>query len=445
MGGGAGFGRLVVLRARAPSAQHSAPTRDTLRPGLTFASLRPPTPAMSTRFPLAVTLLSLALTWGLSLAPAVGQTATSAEDAVAAAEATYARGRPDYILIRRALAAAEATDDLRLKARANFLQARVDSAANRRSKAGPYFRRAERLVAEADSIDFARELAAAEAASAEAAETEAAAVAERDRIAEELASSESAATTTLLTTIAAFVAGIALLVFGFLAVIRGLRGKVKRAQGAQADAEAGFAEARQQMTGAAKASMQRLRNLLRHYRSLIPVGQPGSGTALLNAHEAGLQAMVQSSFDSGDSFETAAESFFDKFRARLVELTAPQGGRLEIDSMPLRLPLDQSIPFTLLFTELVAYGFGAGSTALKAQLTKEGTNVTLTILDASGRQGTPLADAPQLRYARQLAAELGGKLAAVEEEGAATRVRFQALSGRVGGAAAATPVVATTR
>ena len=390
---------------------------------------------MSTRLPFCVPFSFALLLWGLSPKLATAQATAELAETLAAAEASYERGRPDYVLIRRALAAAEASGDLRLQARANFLQARADSAANRRSKAGPYFRRAEQLTAEADSIDFARELAEAEAAAEEAAATEAAAVAERDRVAEELAEQEGAATTTLLTTVGAFVIGIGVLTVVFLGLLRKLRGDVKSARLAQEAAEEGFARARAQMTGAAKASLQRLRQLLKRYGALVPAGAPGSGAALLHAHEAAIQAMVQSSFDTGDSYETAAESFFDKVKARLAELTAPQGGHLSVDSMPLRLPLDQSIPFTLLFTELVAYGFAAGSTALRATLTKEGNSVTLTVADESGRQTGAEADAAALKYARQLASELDAKLTSAGEGVNGVRVRFATVGGRVGGAA----------
>ena len=392
---------------------------------------------MTNRIPSPALLLVCLLTVG-GLTPKLAHAQADADvvRAVELAEESYRNGRPDYILIRRALAQAEATDDLRLRARANFVQARADSAANRRSKAGPYFRRAEQLVAQADSIDFAAELARAEAEAATAAETEAAALAERNRVAEELAEQESEAAGTLWTTIAGFVIGIGLLLFIFLATVRKLRGDVKKARAAQAEADEGFAQARAQMTGSAKVSMQRLRNLLKHYRALVPAGAAGSGTSLIAAHESAMQSMVQSSFDSGDSFEMAAESFFDKFQARLVELTAPNGGRLEVESMPLRLPLDQSIPFTLLFTELAAYAFANGSSVVKTTLTKEGTTATLSVIDESGRQSPVAVDAPALKYARQLAAELGGKLDTVGADGSTTRLKFTAVSGRTGGAAA---------
>ena len=393
---------------------------------------------MNTRLPLVLASTLTLLLVGLSPKPAAAQSAANARATVEAAEATVQRGRPDYALLRQALAQAEATDDLLLKARANFLQARADSAANRRSKAGPLFRRAEQLTAQAAANDYEAEIATLTEAARVEVEAANAATAERDRVAAELAEQESAATAKLLTAIGIALAIIAALIIGWLASVRKLRGDVKKARLSQERAEEGFAEARQQMTGAAKASMQRLRHLLKHYRTLIPAGEPGSGTSLLAAHDAALSAMVQSSFDSGASYEMATESFFDKFKASAAQLTSGAGGRLSVESMPLRLPLDQSIPFALLVTELVAYAFAQGSTSAKAVLTKEGENATLTVVDESGRQQAGAADGAALKYARQLAEELGGKLATeTSEAGAATRLKFAAVPGRTGGQAAA--------
>lgn len=392
---------------------------------------------MTTQISLATCCLSIALFLvGLTPKPATAQTDDEVRAAVESAEATIARGRPDYVLLRQALAAVRSTDDLRLKARANFAQARADSAANRRSKAGPLFRRAERYIAEADRVDAAAELAAAQASAAEARAAEAAAIAEREKIAAELDDRERAATAKLLTAIGIALAITLGLILGWLASVRKLRNDVKAARRKREEAEAGFAEARKQTTGSAKASMQRLRDLLKHYRELIPAGAPGTGTALLSAHDAALAAMVQSSFDGGDSYEMATESFFDKFQAKVVGLTAPGGGGLAVESMPLRLPLDQSIPFTLLVTELVAFAFGNGSTGARAKLTKEGHAATLEIADLSGHQRRGAPDSPKLRYARQLVSELGGRLDFPEDgEGARSRLRFQAVPGRTGGAA----------
>ena len=394
---------------------------------------------MITRFPFAVSLVLAGLLWGLSPKPATAQSAADERALVEAAEATVERGRPDYALLRQALAAADDSDDLRLAARANFALARADSAANRRSKAGPLFRRGERLVAEADRRAAATELAAAQADAAEARAAEAAAVAERDAIAAELAEQESAATATLFTAIGIALAIIAALVLGWLASVRKLRGDVKAARLAREEAEAGFAEARKQTTGSAKASMKRLRNLLKHLRGLIPAGEPGSGTSQLAAHEAALAAMVQSSFDGGDTYEMATESFFEKFRTDVTKYVSGNGGRLAVESMPLRLPLDQSIPFSLLVTELVGFAFESGSTAAKATLTKEGDSATLTILDESGRQSGGSPEATELKYARKLVTALGGRMDfPTDGAGVATRVRFAATPGVTGGAAALT-------
>ena len=388
---------------------------------------------MITRFPLAAAVLLASLLWGLSPKPATAQSAADERALVESAEATVARGRPDYTLLRQALAAADDSDDLRLAARANFALARADSAANRRSKAGPLFRRGERLIAEADRRDAAAALAAAQSDASEARAAEAATIAERDAVAAELAEQESAANATLFTAIAIALAITAALIFGWLASVRKLRGDVKKARAGREEAEAGFAEARQQTTGAAKASMKRLRNLLRHYRELIPPGAPGTGTSLLAAHETALSAMVKSSFDGGDTYEMATESFFEKFSAEVPKYVAANGGRLSVESMPLRLPLDQSVPFSLLVTELVAFAFASGSTVARATLTKEGDRATLTILDESGRQSGGGAEEPKLKYARKLAAALGGHMDfPTDAEGVCSRVRFEVASSGAG-------------
>ncbi len=387
---------------------------------------------MSFRLILTRAGLLAALLIGLSPKPAPAQSTAAAEALVQKAEANYARNSPDYYVIRDAIAAADASGDLRLRARAIRVLAKTDSAANRRTKSLPEFAKANELDAEADLAEQAGALDEAQAAAAAAAATQAEAITERDRVAEELTAARSAANAKLFTAIGIAAAIIAALILIFLATVRKLRNDITKARAAQAEAEVGFAEARTQTSGAAKASLKRLRTLLRVYAERIPVQEPGSGANQLAAHEAGMQAMIQSGFDSATNFEVAVESFFEKYKSRLVELTAPAGAGLEIDSMPLRLPVDQAIPFTMLFAEMVGYAFRHGSTALKATVTKEGNSATLMLVDQSGRQAAPAAEAPDLKYARYLTTEMGGKLTDVQEPNSALRLKFTTIPSRAG-------------
>ncbi len=374
----------------------------------------------------------LCLLIGLSPKPATAQATAETERLVRAAEISYERNNVDYYVLRDAIAAAEASGDLRLQARAIRTLARADSAANRRTKSIPEFAKAQALDAEADLLEQADDLTAAQAAAEAAAATEAAALAEKEQIARELSAARSASNTRLYTAIGIAAAIIAALILIFVATVKKLKNDIAKARAAQAEAEQGFAEARTQTAGAATGSLKRLRNLLKVYTSRIPVAEPGSGPNQLAAHEAGIQAMMQSGFDSGTGFEVAVESFFEKYDDTLVSLTAPHGGRLEVDSMPLRLPLDQAIPFTMLFAELVGYAFRHGSTALKATLTKEGNNANLTLVDESGRQDAPAVDAGELKYARQLAAEMNGKLSDAAEPNPSIKLKFTTIPSRAG-------------
>ena len=387
---------------------------------------------MSTRTPVGSVALALLLfIVGLSPKHATAQNVDEASAMVADAEASYARGNPDYIKIRRAIAAADASGDLRLRSRAYMTLARADSSANRRTKAFPNFRLARDLAAQADAADLAVQVDEAQAAAESAAATEAAAIAERDRVAQELEAAKSASNTKLYTAIAIAAAILALLGFIFFATVTKLRGDIAKARAAQDLAEADSAEARSQMSTVATRSMKRLRNLLRTFTERIPAQAPGSGANQLAAHEAGIQAMVQSGFDSGSSFEVAAESFFEKYTDRLVALSGTGNARLKVDSMPLRLPLDQAIPFTMFFTEVVNYAFAAGSQSLRATLTKEGNSATLNVVDESNAVGAFDEAAKELKYARLLASDMNGKLSTIEGPQSGIQLRFTTVSGRV--------------
>ncbi len=385
-------------------------------------------------FRLLLLRVSIPALFAIGLSPKLvtAQSAAQAEALVRKAEASYERNSVDYYAVRDAIAAADASGDLRLQARAMRVLARADSAANRRTKSIPEFARAQALDAEADLKEQASALTDAQAKAEVAAATQADAITERDQIAEELSSARSAANAKLFTAIGIAAAIVAALILIFIATVRKLRGDITNARAAQVDAEAGFAEARTQTAGASQASLKRLRFMLKVYAARIPLEAPGSGANQLAAHEAGIQAMMQSGFDSGTSFEVAVESFFEKYKDRLVELTAPNGGRLDVDSMPLRLPLDQAIPFTMLFAEVVGYAFRQGSTALKVTLTKEGNNATLNVADLSGRQSSPSHEAAELRYARQLATEMNGKLAGFGEPDPTLQLKFTTIPSRVG-------------
>ena len=364
---------------------------------------------------------------------AIAQTAAEATRLVDQAEATYRQGRTDYLLVRRALEAADASGDLRVRARANLLQARVDSAENRRTKAYPFFQRARELNAEADRQEASTALTDAQAAAVAAEAARDSAFVERDRIATEAEAVESVAQTKLITAIAAGVAAFVLLGLIFYATVRRLRGEIARARSAQDASEAGYAKVRAQIVGVARDSLQRLRRFVRVYAQRIPGDLPGSGASQLAAHDAALHYLSQSSYETGDSYELAVEAWCERVNPDLARLLGSAGATLRTEAMPLRLAIDQGAPFVLLYTELAGYALARGSSAVRISIAKEGTGVTMTVADTSGRQASSHVGDDDLKYARALAEELGGRLEdAAAGEPHATVLRFNAYAGRPG-------------
>ena len=341
------------------------------------------------------------------------------------AEAAFARGRPDYILARRALEQAEATDDLRLRARANRLQARLDSAGRRYSRAMPYFNRAERYTRQADAAEAS---AAVEAAKAEAAEAEAAraeAVAARTEAEATLEEERAAARWKYVTVVGICLAVLAAGVLGFLATVRKLRGDVSAAERRQAESDTGYGEARTQLGLSSRTALNRLRRIVQSISTRMPAGAAGSPARDLAAQAAALRSVSQASFEQGGKHEVAMEAFFDKLDGALAEQLAPQPGvRLHTESMPVRLSLDQAVPLALIYTELVGNAFKHGGGDVHAKLTKEGTSVTLTVADAAARG----FGAEPAREGRKLVAFLADELKARVDypstDGGAVRVRF---------------------
>ena len=76
------------------------------------------------------------------------------------------------------------------------------------------------------------------------------------------------------------------------------------------------------------------------------------------------------------------EAFYAKFNPSLSKiLSADSSTKLDAKSMPLRLPIDQAVPVALIYTELVSNAFKHGGNEVNTNMTKEGTNITLTISD----------------------------------------------------------------
>lgn len=382
----------------------------------------------------------LVAVWGLSPNGSAHAQDAAAPDTRTPAEAAAAskltlvresvmRGRPDYVLARQALREAEATDDLRLKAEANLVQARLDSTGRRYSKALPLFHRAGALTREADRIEAEAALAEANAEAAAAEEARLAADAARAETEATLESERSAAQLKYVTVIGICLAILAAGILAFLATVRNLRNKIKHARAGQEEADAAYTEARAQVTESSRSALKRLRRIMRTLAARLPTGPAGSPVNQLAAQNAALHYLAQSSFEQGDRHEVAMEAFYDKFNAELTQLLNPAPGvQLVTDSMPLRLPLDQAVPVALIYTELIGNAFkhGGGKGRVTAQMTKEGDSVTLTVSDEGYGSIGSHPNGEGMRLVHYLAEEIGGKVDYPDSDGGAVRLRFRA-------------------
>ena len=400
-------------------------------------SLRRPRPRV---VPARLAALLVVGVWALSPQRTVTAQDAAAPQTESPAEAAAAqklalvrqsvmRGRPDYALARQALREAEATDNLRLKADANLVQARLDSAGRRYSKALPLFHRATDLTREADRIEAAAALAAANAEAAAAEEARVAAEESRAATEATLESERSAAQLKYVTVIGICLAILAVGILAFLATVRSLRGKIRSARTAQEEADVAYAEARAQVTASSRSALKRLRRIMRTLAARLPTGPAATPVNQLAAQNAALHYLAQSSFEQGDRHEVAMEAFYDKFNGELSQLLNPNPGvQLLTDSMPLRLPLDQAVPVALIYTELVGNAFkhGGGKGRVTAQMTKEGDSVTLTVRDEGYGSIGSHPHGEGMRLVHYLAEEIGGKVDYPDGDGGAVRLRFKA-------------------
>ncbi len=353
------------------------------------------------------------------------------------AEEAYLRGRPDYALTRQALRQAEATDDLRLQARANRLQGKLDSTRRVYSKAIEFFQKADRLERQADLADAATALAASQAESKAAEQARVAALGSQEQTTQTLEEERSAARVQYITVIGICAAVLALGILAFLATVKKLRGEIAKAEEAREASEVGFAEARTQLTASARAQLNQTRKLIQTHAARIATAGPTSPANQLAAQDAALTFLAQSSFDTGDTHEVAMEAFYNKFDPDLKKLLNPNTAvTLTTNSMPLRLPLDQAVPVALIYTELIGNAFrhafpGGGQGKVDVSMTKEGNSVSLTVAD-NGIGGISSVPTQQgLRLVNYLVSDLGGKIDyPATSEGGSVRVRFTAVPQR---------------
>ena len=348
----------------------------------------------------------------LSPKPAFSQNApTQAETTLKNAEAAFKLGRPDYILARKAIEQAEQTKDLRLKSRAYLLQAKLDSTGRRYSRALPNYLKAHELRIEADQADASTALAAAQAEAKSAETARAAALAAQTKSEEELESAKAAAQWKYLTVIGICLAILAAGALGFLATVKKLRDDVKSANKAQAHSDEGFAKARKELTESSFTAMKQLRRIFQSLVARAPETAGHDASGMIVAHNAALGFLTQSSFDQGDTHEVAMEAFFSKLNPALTTLLDPQGAKkFDGNSMPLRLPIDQAVPVALIYTELVSNAIKHGGNQVNTSITKEGSNISLSVSD-TGESGLESVDRGEgLKLVSYFADEIKGRI-----------------------------------
>lgn len=368
-------------------------------------------------------------------AQGTGTSSTPAETAAAEtlrqAQLAFDSGSPDYLLAQRALEQAEATTDLRLQAKANLLQAKLDSAGRRYSRALPYFNRAKELRLQADANDVAAELKTIKDSARAAQEEREAAEKAKLEMAEMLESERSSAQVKYISLIGICMAILAAGVLGFLATVRKLRGDISSARDKQEVSDTGFAKAQTQVAQASRTSMKQLRRVVQSLSARIPEEGAGSAANLLAAHNASLGFLYQSSFEQGDKHEVAMEAFFQKLNPELQRLiNANPGISVKTTSMPIRLPVDQAVPLALIYTELVSNAVqnSAKKGEVLTTLTKEGSGVTLTVTNP----GASSYDAQPINEGRKLIAfmidEIGGKMESLDATAMSVRLRFTSVA-----------------
>ncbi len=319
----------------------------------------------------------------LSPKPAFTQDApTQAETTLKDAEAAFKRGRPDYILARKAIEQAEQTNDIRLKSRAYLLQAKLDSTGRRYSRALPNYLKAHELRLEADQADASAALAAAQAEAKTAETARAAALTAQTRSEEELAAAQDAARWKYITVIGICLAILAAGVLAFLATVKKLRDDVSSANESQELSDEGFAKARKELTESSFTSLKQLRRIFQGLAVRTSSTSSGGASEMIAAHNAALGYLAQNSFDQGDTHEVAMEAFFSKLNPELSKLLNAQGTKqLDAKSMPLRLPIDQAVPVAFIYTELVSNALKHGGDHVTTNMTKEGSSISLSIAD----------------------------------------------------------------
>jgi len=307
--------------------------------------------------------------------------ATTLETTLKDAEAAYKRGRPDYILARKAVELAEGSKDLRLKARAYLLQARLDSTGRRYSRALPNYLLASSLQAQADEADASAALAAAQAKAKAAQEAEADALEAKKKSEEELEETIAASKWKYIAVIGICLAILAAGALGFLATVKKLRDDVLEAKNAQASSDEGFEKIKTQLTESSFTSLKQLRRIFQNLASRVTSDNPSGALKMIEVQNAALGYLAQSSFDKGKTHEVAMEAFFAKYNPDLNAMLNTKGAHLDGKSMPLRLPIDQAVPVALIYTELVSNAFKFGGGEVQTSLTKEGANVSMLVKD----------------------------------------------------------------
>ncbi len=368
---------------------------------------------------------------------ATAATESEAMQTLRTAEVAFERGRPDYVLARRALEQAEATDDLLLQARANRLQARLDSAGRRYSRALPYYHQAAELELQAQRAAAAEAIAAAQqqAEAAEAARLQAESI--RTEAESTLEEQREAASWKYMTVIGICLVVLALGILAFLATVRKMRGDTARAREGQQESDTAYAEARNQLSQSSRAAMKMLRRIFQTLAARMPATGATTPANQLHAQSEALGYLAQSSFEQGDKFEVAMEAFFEKYNPTLTQLLNPHPGlSLRTEAMPLRLPLDQAVPVALIYTELVdnAFRHGGSSGQVLVRMTKEGNSITMTVKDPSGSSFSAQPAGEGRKLVAYLAEEIGGKIDYPSGDTDEVRLRFKSIAQR--GAAA---------
>ena len=368
----------------------------------------------------------------LSLKPVMAQQnpESTAEQTLQDAKDAFASGRPDYLLAQRAIEQAEQTQDLRLRAEAYLLQARLDSAGRRYSRAIPNYVLSQELLKQANATDAAAALAEAKAQVSAAEQARAAALDSARQSTATLEAERSSARYKYLALLGICLAVLAAGALAYLAMMRKLSGDAASARASKDEFQEKLTKAEQRLGETAITDLQRLRRIFQSIDIRIStIRSAKQELKLIAAQNAASGYLLQSSFNQGGDHEVAMEAFIAKLTPKVKELLPLKPGTdLKATSMPLRLPVDQATAVGLIYLELLANAILHGGEQIQTSLSKEGSMVSLIVKDSGKQSLENLEKGAGLKLVSFLAEELNAQVDAPEP--GSLRIRFESASQR---------------